>query len=65
VRVFIVTKPANAATTINIIDPLKIEVEQLQRVLAMNFKVGNTYPGQSQVEQIIAIISELERDIRN
>lgn len=59
------TKPANAASTINIIDALKIEVEQLRRVLALNFKVGNAYPGQSQVEQIITIISELERDIRN
>jgi hypothetical protein len=47
--------------TINLIQALKDEVAHLRRVLAMNIKVGDTYPGESQVERIKSLIDELER----
>ena len=49
--------------TINIVQALKDEVARLHRVLALNVKVGDTYPGDSQVDRIKLLIDELEGSI--
>jgi hypothetical protein len=49
--------------TINLIKALKEDAEQLRRVLAMKPKVGDTYPGESQVQQIKSLIDDLEKQI--
>ena len=48
---------------INLIQSLRDEVAHLRRVLAMNIKVGDVYPGESQVERIKSLIDDLERKI--
>jgi hypothetical protein len=48
---------------INLVQTLKDEVAQLRRVLAMNIRVGDAYPGGSQVERIKSLIDDLEREI--
>jgi hypothetical protein len=51
--------------TVNIVQALKDDVERLRRVMALNIKVGDTYPGESQIERIKSIIQELERVIKS
>ena len=46
--------------TINIVQALKTEVATLRRVLMLNIKLGDTYPGDSQVDRINSLIDELE-----
>jgi hypothetical protein len=46
--------------TINIVQALKTEVAALRRVLMLNMKVADTYPGDSQVDRINSLIDELE-----
>lgn len=50
--------------TINIAQALKDEVARLRRVLAQNIKVGETFPGDSQVKRIEALIDQLDDSIK-
>jgi hypothetical protein len=50
--------------TVNIVHALKDEVARLHRVLALNVKVGDTYPGDSQIDRIKSLIDELEDSIK-
>jgi hypothetical protein len=49
--------------TINIVGALRKEVERLKAVLARDIRVGDTYPGKSQIEGLKTLIDQLEREI--
>jgi hypothetical protein len=49
---------------IDIVQSLKNDVAQLRRIMALNVKVGDSYPGESQIQRLESIIDELERVIR-
>jgi hypothetical protein len=42
---------------------IKDSIEHLRRVMARDIKVGNSLPGESQQQNIQAVIAELERAI--
>ena len=49
---------------INLIDALRADLARLRRVLAMNMNVGDTYPGEPQVETINSLIEELDELVK-
>jgi hypothetical protein len=49
--------------TLNIVDAIKAEVSHLEKLMAMDTKVGDTPPGESQLKRIKALIVDLEREI--
>jgi ferredoxin-NADP reductase len=49
--------------TLAIVDALKEEVARLEKVLAVDIKVGDKPPGETQIERIKALISDLKREI--
>ena len=50
--------------TISIVDSLKEQVLRLRRILERDIKVGDNYPGESQVATIQSLIELLESEIR-
>ena len=49
--------------TINIVEALRVEIAHLERILAMNIKVGYSPPGEPLFERIKALISDLKLEI--